>query len=294
MSDSTVAALWVAEPALRWASAEASGTVIGVFGHTVHVEAGGEVIAVQPADAPRMPNGVGVEVSTWPESVAPGRSVELTSRGLILDGIAVSWSGGETDHWDPAVARWPAEGCPGVAERGAALARLGAPSWSGGLHLQEGASSAKRLIESAANVDPDIGAAAASRLIGLGGGLTPVGDDVIAATALTILALGEATGRSTAETVAWIEAVVPAELERRTIPVSVTLLRLAADGDAIGPAAELLDPGSSDSALASAAAELSRIGHSTGRAYVNTIGAVALALTGGPTTVTQPEEELSR
>jgi hypothetical protein len=99
--------------------------------------------------------------------------------------------------------------------------------------------------------DPD-------RLLGRGPGLTPEGDDVLAATA-AVIAAGP---WPPATRDAWLRALLPPDLRRRTTALSATLLELAVAGQAIEPLHGLFGNG-----WRAALARLLRLGHSTGRAY---------------------------
>jgi Protein of unknown function (DUF2877) len=100
--------------------------------------------------------------------------------------------------------------------------------------------------------------AEAERLIGLGPGLTPEGDDLVAgALAISAVLHGELPG------------VMPNDLRARTTRLSATLLELAARGAVMQPVHELLTPD-----WRAALRRLARVGHSTGRAYAAGAGAV--------------------
>jgi hypothetical protein len=112
----------------------------------------------------------------------------------------------------------------------------------------------------AALVARDAGAARAEaeRLIGLGPGLTPEGDDLVAgALAISAVLYGELPG------------VLPGDLRERTTRLSATLLELAARGAVMEPVHGLLGP-----RWEAALRRLLRVGHSTGRAYAGAVGAV--------------------
>ena len=98
---------------------------------------------------------------------------------------------------------------------------------------------------------------AAAALIGLGPGLTPEGDDVVAATA-AVVAAGPWPA---AEKAAWLAAALGPDLRARTTSLSATLLELAAQGQVAEPLQALL------AGRRGALDRLLRIGHSTGRAY---------------------------
>jgi len=83
---------------------------------------------------------------------------------------------------------------------------------------------------------------AAERIVGLGPGLTPSGDDVIAGLLLSLRLLGEATsGGSRAVWLAdWLGAAVTTDAETRTTSLSASLLHCAAAGQPSGEAAAVL------------------------------------------------------
>ncbi|HEX6870445.1 MAG TPA: DUF2877 domain-containing protein, partial [Micromonosporaceae bacterium] len=72
-----------------------------------------------------------------------------------------------------------------------------------------------------------------SRLLGRGTGLTPTGDDVLAATLVSLIAFGSPAARQLAQ-------AVTATADRATNPVSAALLRHAARGRCIPQLADLL------------------------------------------------------
>lgn len=102
---------------------------------------------------------------------------------------------------------------------------------------------------------PDrLDAAAVARLVGLGDGLTPLGDDVLCGW----LATHRAAGVDTPEVDATVRALMP-----RTTLLSATLLDCALHGEALPQfAAYLSSLGTPDEA--SAAATLSAVGHTSG------------------------------
>ena len=105
--------------------------------------------------------------------------------------------------------------------------------------------------------DPSLAAAAGAELIGLGPGLTPEGDDVVAGVAAVV-----ASGPwPEALREAWLGALLGADLRRRTTALSATLLELAASGMGPEPLQALV--GGRMAALD----RLLRVGHTSGRAY---------------------------
>ena len=112
------------------------------------------------------------------------------------------------------------------------------------------------LVEAVVSRDAGLAAAAGTRLIGRGGGLTPEGDDIVCGVAAVVASLRW----SGAMREAWLGALVGDGLRRRTTALSATLLELAVRGMGPEPLQALVagEPG--------AIARLDAIGHSTGRA----------------------------
>jgi len=116
--------------------------------------------------------------------------------------------------------------------------------------------------------DPARAAGAARRLLGRGSGLTPSGDDLLAGFLVGCAAYGRPAGD--------VRGVVLDE-GRRTTDLSAALLRHAARGEALPEVTRLLVAMSEGRGIATAAAELVRVGHTSGTALA--IGAVAAART---------------
>jgi hypothetical protein len=124
---------------------------------------------------------------------------------------------------------------------------------------------------------------AVARLLGRGPGLTPLGDDVLAAAMVCLHSLGSPAGGALA-------AAVNAAAPDATTAVSAALLRHAARGECIPQLAELLDAlaaGVADPAtgpLPRAAGGLLAVGHSSGAGLLHgvlvAVTAVHLALAG--------------
>ena len=202
-----------------------------------HVDVGGFVVSITARGVPLMPNGVALT------GAAPARGV------LRLAGAPT---------WDPTLrlgADPAARGAEILAELATAMGDDRAPA----------PAARDDLPRAVATRDPERAAAAARALIGRGPGLTPVGDDRLAATAAVV-----AAGRWP-EREAWLRAVVPADLRARTTALSATLLELAARGQAIEPVHGLFGPH-----WRAALARLLRIGHSTGPAYATAAATAAL------------------
>jgi hypothetical protein len=300
---SGVPARWVSEEVLALASdGPRTGRVSARFESTLHLDVGGFVVAVLPPGAPRMPNGVSVAGAlAGPRAPKVGDRVLLTRRGVTAGPVEILWDSDRSGRWDARVARWSDEQRRGLHER--AVAILGAAAATrdsaGGQGHADVDDRARRDAESLARaggfVSDDVGARAAlesllaavrsgdprhaaragCELAGRGSGLTPAGDDVLAATALTVTAAGPDGARRQA----WLAALVPADLRRLTTSVSATLLELAVRGRGIGPARALLDPRRPhDRRLHRELAVLRGLGHTSGAVYAATIGVVALVL----------------
>ena len=100
-------------------------------------------------------------------------------------------------------------------------------------------------------------------LVGAGEGLTPSGDDLLAAALVT--------ARATADPRlgGWCDATRDALLSRRTTAVSRALLWHALDGWCVPELADFLTVACSDADLTSAAGRLRGVGHSSGQALLN-------------------------
>jgi Protein of unknown function (DUF2877) len=153
------------------------------------------------------------------------------------------------------------------------LARIGLPTAAD----PDGAAALDRLLRGVRERDPVPAAAGAHELLGRGPGLTPEGDDLLAAVAGTLAVLGPAAGLAGTGLLA---AVAPASgvPAGRTTALSATLLALAAAGRLAEPAGRLLDLSpQGEAAWPAALARLERLGHGSGRAYAAGI-AVATSL----------------
>jgi Protein of unknown function (DUF2877) len=144
----------------------------------------------------------------------------------------------------------------------------------------EGAAGLVLLLRAVRERDPESAAAGARELLGRGPGLTPEGDDLLAAVAGTLAVLGPATGLDGSGRDALVGALAPRP--GRTTALSATLLELAARGMLAEPAGRLLDLGpGAEAAWPVALARLERLGHGSGRAYAAGIAAAASLLAAG-------------
>jgi hypothetical protein len=126
------------------------------------------------------------------------------------------------------------------------------------------------LADAVADRDPQRAGAVAAGLVGRGRGLTPEGDDAIAATA-AVVASGPWPAR---EKAAWLAALVGERLRERTSALSATLIELAVTGAIAEPVHAVLAGARWQAALP----RLTAMGHSTGRVYAVNAATAARAL----------------
>lgn len=286
----------------RWLSSEVldlavagplTGSVTARFGTAVHAEIADFVVALLPPGAPRLPNALAIPAGLVGERApAVGQRVVLSPGRLTAGRLSIGWAADRPPRWDARLRRWSALGAPALGER--ALEILGsrrtaspAEAAADALARLDRFGTADRgarqgldcLLEAVRTRDPRLVALAGSHLVGRGPGLTPLGDDILAATALTVAAAGAAAGWPRAQRRAWLAACAPAGLRRRTTALSATMLELASRGRGVGPVHALLDPApTSRRRLAEAIDRMTRLGHTTGTAYAVAVGAAALTL----------------
>jgi Protein of unknown function (DUF2877) len=290
----------VAVPVLERLAGGADGRVLGAGATAAWVDLGGFVLTITTREVPLLPNAVALTggagalagpVAGGAARCAPGR--------VDLPGVSVTWDPADPPAWDPTVPS-PTAGGAAVGRRGDAvlaaqgveaaadpaavvrgLAGAGLASAAGA----DGAGALELLLRGVLERDPGPAGLAAERLLGRGPGLTPEGDDLLAAVAATVAVLGPAAGLDAAPRAALLAALVPADgLAGRTTALAATLLELAARGQVAEPAGRLLDLGpAGERAWPAALRRLQRLGHGSGRAYAAGIGAAASLLAAGGT-----------
>jgi Protein of unknown function (DUF2877) len=284
----------VAAPVLERVGGGRGGVVLGTGATAAWVDLDGFVVAVTTREVPLLPNAValaaGAGVLSGP-GVAQGAAARLSPGRADLGSLRVTWDPAAPPTWDPAVPV-PTSATPEtVARRGAALLRaLGAGSGDlvGGLARAglaiaadpEGAAALALLLRAVRERDPDPVVAAARALAGRGPGLTPEGDDLLAAVAGAVAVLGPASGFDGPGRGRFLAALVPEP--GRTTALSATLLALAAEGRLAEPAGRLLDLSpAGETAWPGALSRLERLGHGSGRAYAAGIAATTTLLAEG-------------
>jgi Protein of unknown function (DUF2877) len=204
-----------------------SGRLVATFPRCAYVEVGGRLVALEAADGLRLPCAVTLAVPTRQRplaGLAPGDEVTAGDRRLVVADLVVEvgrW-------WAPARPRDAAAPAPGAAGAPAA-----APGWD-------------RLV---------LG------LLGLGPGLTPAGDDLLAGLLVGLSARPDLRDPLAAA----VQRYTPA----RTTWLSAELLRLAAAGlaaPAVVAVADAMAGHGDDDALPRALPALLAVGHTSGPA----------------------------
>ena len=323
----------VATPALQHLGGGAEGTVLGAGATAAWVDLGGFVVAVTTREVPMLPNAVGLAAGSGSlAGVAAGSAVRCSPGRVGMAGLTVTWDPAHPPAWDPTVpvaaaghqavgrrgeevlAALGARAAPDPAGLVEALARVGMPTATG----PGGSAGLGLLLRAVLDRDPEFAAEAAGVLLGRGPGLTPEGDDLLAAVAATLTTLGPATGVTAPALANLLAALVPTRtpgvgpsgdgtdeaaaggpagsgasggvghlpvaggLGGRTTALAATLLELAARGQVAEPAGRLLDLGpEGERAWRGALRRLERLGHGSGRAYAAGIGAAARLLAAG-------------
>jgi hypothetical protein len=293
-----VAARVVATPVLEWASAgERTGSVVTISRDVTYLTFPGAVVALAFSDAPSLPNEVslgidlGRDLRGFGSMLRPGARAELHRHGIDVGVLHVRWPR-PAARWEPraSAVAWSRERVRARGER--VLRHLGIDLTASpaavaervaqeGITLardERGRSAVKALVRSLHRRDPDEAGQAANGMLGLGSGLTPEGDDLLAAAAVTVIALGPSVGLERRMVRRLVEALTPDPVGRTT-ELSGTLLSLAASGRTLAPAGRLLDL-DGGRGIATAIHRLSKVGHTTGRMYLTGIGVTAVALAG--------------
>ncbi|MFI7133718.1 DUF2877 domain-containing protein [Nonomuraea sp. NPDC050153] len=249
--------------------------VLAAFPAGVYLEVRTElepsVIAVITGTATRLPNSV-LLAGPLP-SVTVGDDASVGDRNIELGPLSL----GVRRWWDPA----PPLGRIDRARLAHAAARFGDPPQPG--LVKNGA--VELLADSCAKGWLLGAVTAAEQLMGLGPGLTPSGDDVLAGLLVTLRHLGAAAGAERAVWLAdWLAATVTFDARTRTTPISATLLHCAARGEASPEVTAVLRGVTGAQALEPALRRLHRLGHTSGSDLAQgvAIGVTAVLALSGP------------
>ncbi len=214
------------------------------------------VIAVVTGEAVRLPNAMVTNdplprVTVGDEACVGDGSIEIGGLGLR----AHRW-------WDPAPPlgpadpAWLASWLPVMTEVCDRSPRR--PGLAGN-------ASAELLAEGCARGSLLLGVTAAEQLVGLGPGLTPSGDDMLAGLLVALRRLGTAAGVGRAVWLAgWLAAAVTFDARGRTTPISATLLHCAARGEASGEVLAVLRSLTGRQSPEPALHRLLQLGHTSG------------------------------
>jgi hypothetical protein len=275
----------VATPVLERLTGPQDGMVLGAGATAAWVDVGGFVVAITTREVPLLPNAVALGAGSGAllrPGLAAGTRARLAPGRVDLGALQVTWDPAAPPSWDPTVRDPQAAGPAAVAGRAAALRGAVGAVDSLGKSPPERAR-LDPLLRAVRGRDPALAAAVARGLLGRGPGLTPEGDDLLAAVAGTLAVLGPAAGWDGSVLGGFLAALVEPARERTTA-LSATLLELAAQGRLAEPAGRLLDLSpDGEAAWPAALARLERLGHGSGRAYATGIAATTSLLASGPT-----------
>ncbi|HEV2871703.1 MAG TPA: DUF2877 domain-containing protein [Actinomycetota bacterium] len=285
---------------------ELPGAVLGAGATAAWVEVDGFVVAITTREVPLLPNAIALSAGSGALShpgVGPGTTARLTPGRVTLGPLQITWNPSAPPTWDPTVPVPTGVAPEAVAARGTAILRaLGSrpmPKVDPNHLVRElarvgvvaaaesgGAGGLVLLFRAVRARDPGSAAAGVGELLGRGPGLTPEGDDLVAAVAGALAVLGPAIGSPGPARDApmdgpasdpVLDALEP--IPGRTSGLSATLLALAARRRLPEPAGRLLDLSpAGEAAWPAALARLDRLGHGSGRAYAAGIGATAILL----------------
>lgn len=239
------------------------GRVIAVFPTAAYFEVElptePTVIALVASDAVRLPNAV---VLAAPSRHEPFRRVREGDAAAVGDGgaeVTGRLRARIRRWWDPTPVLGPLS--PARLTQGArALGELTGP-WGLSGHRTPAV-----LADGCARGDLARAVDAAERIVGLGPGLTPSGDDALAGLLLALRLLGGAVpGGGRALWLAdWLSAAVTAYADDRTTSLAATLLRCAARGQASVEAGAVLRGIAGQDPIAPAVGRLLASGHTSG------------------------------
>jgi hypothetical protein len=218
------------------------------------IDLGEDVVVVGNRQAVRLPNGVEADLPDF-----------ATLAGLP---VSVGRGGIQLGAWTLRVTRWwvPRPVLPPVAPSDLADAASTLPATVDEVGHQP-------LEAALADLNPALLADAVRDLMGLGEGLTPLGDDYLSAALAAFALMAPAIGFPAGE--AMIESAAPAianRAEANTTALSASLIRHALEGNVAMPMAELLQALAGRRDVDRAVGSLDRIGHTSGPALLAGVG----------------------
>ncbi|MGH2774112.1 MAG: DUF2877 domain-containing protein [Actinomycetota bacterium] len=268
-------------------SRPSAGTVLGSSPTAAYLAFGDGVVALTARTVPLMPNGAAVIENDGLDVFEPGASVRGSTGGVRTGRVEVIWD--EAGLVDLEVPRNEGQDSRAVARRGSEL--LGAMGLDTDpvnaianarpeLSANSGLDGVRLLLAALRDEQPAAAADAARTLTGRGPGLTPDGDDLLAAAVAATIAFEIPSGLKPEQARDLRSALLVDRLGERTGALSASLLRQAAEGQVIDPVRSLLDLTAERATWERALARLERIGHGTGGTYALGCALTALALAG--------------
>lgn len=247
--------------------------VIGVFGAAVYLRtARGELLAVVTHDAARLPIAAVLGRTSDSRPLAAIRGADLGSVGSGRITIG-EFSAYAARWWNPRPALLPVR--PESLAAGAAALRQLLEGADVGLPAAVLSRTLPPLLAGIRRRDTDAAAAAAAGLIGLGPGLTPSGDDLLAGLLATLVCFDHAGSEPLA-------ARILATAAGRTTELSWALLGQAALGNCCAQVSTLLHAVRADHEVAGAHRDLRGLGHTSGAALALGVSlGIDLVLTAG-------------
>jgi hypothetical protein len=203
----------------------ATGTVESVHQGSINLRLDGRLVTVAREGFGGLPNGALVADTFSPAQlgIRPGLPVQGCDRWITIDGRVVVRLAG-APRWSPRINHLPAS-LPELPARAELFAGATARLDRDGLTGIVDATGQVTVVENAlASGDEEDSIQAGRRLVGLGEGLTPAGDDLLVALSGTLAALGDPRAGRLA--VAWA-----ADAERQTTAVAASFHRHAARGE---------------------------------------------------------------
>lgn len=240
--------------------------VLAAFPSAIYIEVPGagepRVAAVVTPEAARLPNAVLVTLPARHPALASARAADHAAVGggsVDLGAVRVRvrrW-------WDPTPALGPTP--RGRLERGV-LELRGLLDRAPQRHGLTGHRCPRDLAAACAAGDLAHAVDAAERIMGLGPGLTPSGDDMLSGLLVALQATGAALadGRDARWLAGWLAAGVTSDAHTRTTALAATLLDCAARGYASAEMAAVLHAVAGHEPLQPALARLLATGHTSG------------------------------
>lgn len=205
----------------------APARVHSVFRSVLNVDVDGRLLTLAAASVGGLPNGMLVsETTPLPDlrglALRPGAPVLVEHGALLVPSAGLAVDLRDARSWSPRLSVHDGRAWPQRSRRAWAVAR--SHSTPGGIATIAGAETPLTALRAAiAAGDRSAAVHGARPLIGLGPGLTPSGDDVLAGI--------EAALRSVGHPLGGFLAAHLRDIEERTTTISAALLRHAADGE---------------------------------------------------------------